>query len=156
MHWSRWMNALPPSIYISNFSVNNPTFINYSFDLNPYYAFPNNRACSINFFAFFPRMFDLIRNSRLLFFEDRPTIKFVKKKRKKNLIKVGDEFRPKSPLWPGSSTYLMTLFVVVVVAIFLKKSSSADAKKKKISPDFQLLGDVQLFIFRHVPRMFSY
>jgi len=48
----------------------------------------------------------------------------------------------------------MTLFVVVV-AIFLKKSSSADANEK-FPPDVQLLGDVQLFIFRHIPRMFNY
>ena len=106
------------------------------FRITKYYVFPNNRACSINFFAFLPRMFDLIRNSRLLIFEDRPTIKSTKKK----LIKVGDEFRPKSPLWPGSSTYLMTLFVVVV-AIFLKKSSSADANDATI---------------QNSPRMFNY
>ena len=47
--------------------------------IHSYYGFPNNRACSIKFFAFFPRMFDLIRNSRLLIFEDRPTIKAKKK-----------------------------------------------------------------------------
>ena len=109
---------------------------------NRYYVFPNNRACSINFFAFLPRMFDLIRNSRLLIFEDQPTIK-SNKKTKKKLIKVGDEFRPKSPLWPGSSTYLMTLFVVVV-AIFLKKSSSADAN------------DATNWLIQNSPRMFNY